>query len=123
MFFDIKRVAENIRKADTEDLLDRATVYRRGMEPAAIDLIRGELDRRGVTADDILDHWEKRRAVVIVLDDGTALRCSFCDRPAVVRGRGWHRLWGRIPLFPWVFAYCDRHRPTRADGPAPSSDG
>lgn len=121
MQFDIKRVAENVRKADTEDLLDRATVYSKGMEPAAIDLIRDELDRRGVTADDILDHWESRRAVVILLDDGTALRCSFCDRPAVVRGRGWHRLWGRIPVFPRLFAYCDHHRPAnRADDPAPS---
>jgi hypothetical protein len=119
MYFDIRRVAENVRRADTEDLLDRATVYSGGMEPAALDLIRDELDRRGVTTDDILDHWEKRRPVVIVLDDGTALRCSFCDRPAVVRARGWYRLAGLIPLFPRVFAYCDQHRPT-ADEPTRS---
>jgi hypothetical protein len=113
-------VADNIRRADTEDLLDRATVYSKGMEPAALDLIRDELDRRGVSADDILDHWERRRAVVIVLDDGTVLRCSFCDRPAVVRVRGWFRLAGLLPLFPRLFAYCDRHRPRKPDEPTPS---
>ena len=117
MQFDIKRVAEYVRKADTEDLLDRVTVYSGGMEPAALDLMRGELDRRGVSADEILDHYQKRRATVILLEDGTAMRCSFCDRPAVVRGRGWHRLWGRIPLFPQVFAYCDQHQPAKAAQP------
>lgn len=118
MQFDIRRVAENVRKTDTEDLLDRATVYSGGMEPAALDLIRGELTRRGVTADDILDHWERRRPVVIVRADGTVVRCSLCDRPAVVRGRGWHRLFGRIPVFPRLFSYCDHHGPRE---PVPST--
>ena len=49
MGFDLRRVAEYIRRADTEELLDRVTVYREGMEPAALDLMEGELDRRGVT--------------------------------------------------------------------------
>lgn len=111
MQFDIRRVAENVRRAEDEDLLDRATIYARGMEPAALDLIRAELGRRGVTADDILDHWERRKAVVLVRADGTVVRCSLCDRPAVARGRGWHRLWGRIPVFPRLFSYCDRHGP------------
>lgn len=124
MIFDLKRVAENVRRADTEDLLDRVTVYRGGMEPAALDLIRGELDRRGVTADDILDHWENRRAMVLLRDDGTARRCSFCDRPAVLRARGWHRVWGRIPVFPRYFTYCDQHRPVNpADESPPPSRG
>ena len=117
MQFDIRRVAEYVRRADTEDLLDRVTVYSGGMEPAALDLMRDELDRRGVTADEILDHYQRRRATVILLDDGTAMRCSFCDRPAVLRRFGWHRLWGRIPLFPRVFAYCDQHQPGTAAKP------
>jgi hypothetical protein len=106
---DLKRVAEYVRRADTEDLLDRVTVYRKGMEPAALDLMHGELDRRGVTSDDLIDHYQKRRATAIMLPDGTAERCSFCDRPAVVRGRGWHRLWGRVPVFPRLYSYCEQH--------------
>ena len=35
-----------------------------------------------------------------MLPDGTAVRCSFCHRPAVAEGWGWHRLWGVLPLFP-----------------------
>ena len=33
---DLERVQANVRKADMEDLLDRATVYRNGMEPDAL---------------------------------------------------------------------------------------
>ena len=33
----LDRVQANVRKADLEDLLDRATVYRNGMEPAALE--------------------------------------------------------------------------------------
>jgi hypothetical protein len=109
MRFDLKRVAAYIRRADTEELLDRVTVYREGMEPAALDLMEMELDRRGVSRADIADHDQARRQTAIMLPDGTALRCSFCDRPAVLRGRGWHRLFRRIPVFPRVFSYCDRH--------------
>lgn len=109
MDLDLKRVAEFVRRADTEDLLDRVTVYRAGMEPAALDLMHGELNRRGVTPDDLIDHYRQRRATAILRPDGTAERCSFCDRPAVLRGRGWHRLWGRLPIFPRLYAYCDRH--------------
>jgi hypothetical protein len=110
MKLDLKRVAEFAHKADTEDLLDRVTVYRNGMEPAALDLIHGELDRRGVTSDDLIDHYSKRRSLVALLPDGTAERCSFCDRPAVARGRGWyHIFWGRVPVFPRLYAYCDHH--------------
>ena len=89
MKFNLKRVAEFIRRADTEELLDRVTVYREGMEPAALDLMEGELDRRGVTREEIAEHDAARRQTAIMLSDGTALRCSFCTRPAVVRGRGW----------------------------------
>lgn len=127
MQFDLKRVAEYIRGADTEELLDRVTVYREGMEPAALDLMEGELDRRGVTREDMADHDAQQREAAVMLPDGTAVRCSFCDRPAVRQARGWHRLRLRIPLvgrligrgpvpmrfglpiFPRVFAYCAFH--------------
>jgi hypothetical protein len=110
MHFDLKRVAEFIRRADTEELLDRVTVYREGMEPAALDLMEGELDRRGVTREDIADHDARRRETAIMLPDGTAMRCSFCNRPAVKQDRRWHRLFGRVPIFPKMFAYCEFHR-------------
>jgi hypothetical protein len=121
MGFDLRRVAEFIRRADTEELLDRVTVYREGMEPAALDLMEGELDRRGMTRADIADHAAERWQTAIRLPDGTALRCSLCVRPAVMRARGWHRLFGRVPLFPRLFAYCEAHRP-REKQPEPEPD-
>lgn len=109
MRLDLKRVAEFIRRADTEELLDRVTIYREGMEPAALDLMEGELDRRGVTREEIAEHDADRKATAIMLPDGTALRCSFCNRPAIVNARGWHKLFGRVPIFPRIFAYCSVH--------------
>jgi hypothetical protein len=111
MGFDLRRVAEFIRRADTEELLDRVTVYREGMEPAALDLMEGELDRRGVTRAEIAEHAEERWRNAIPLPDGTARRCSLCVRPAVVQARGWHRLFGLVPFFPRRVAYCEAHRP------------
>jgi hypothetical protein len=111
MDFNLRRVAAFIRKADNEELLDRVTIYRGGMEPAALDLMEGELDRRGVSRDAIMEHQQERLRTAILLPDGTAMRCSFCNRPAVVRGRGWHRLFRRVPVYPRVFAYCAGHRP------------
>lgn len=111
MRLDLKRVAEFIRKADTEELLDRVTVYRAGMEEAALDLMEGELDRRGVTREEIAEHDRLRRATAILLPDGTALRCSLCNRPAVVRASGWHKVFGLVPIFPRLFSYCAVHNP------------
>src|SRR5436305_845891 len=100
--------------ADSHPLAISSLIFWVWGATAGLDLMRGELDRRGVGADEILDHYQRRRATVIMLDDGTAMRCSFCDRPAVLRRYDWHRLWGRIPLFPRVFAYCDRHQSAKA---------
>ena len=111
---DLKQVAAFVRGADTEELLDRVTVYRAGMEPVALDLMEAELDRRGVTRSDIADHHIARRAVAIIRADGTALRCHHCPRPAVERGWGWHRLLGVLPVFPRVYAACEMHT-TRKD--------
>jgi hypothetical protein len=109
MELNLKHVAQYIRSAATEELLDRVTVYREGMEPAALDLMEGELDRRGVSREQIAAHNARRRESAILLPDGTAMRCSFCDRPAVVQKRRWHRLFGMVPVFPKVFAYCEFH--------------
>lgn len=109
MEFNLRRVAEFIRGAETEDLLDRVTIYRAGMEPAALDLMEMELDRRGVSRDAIAEHDRERRATALFQPDGAAIRCDFCDRPAVVRRWGWHRLFGRVPAFPRIMACCAVH--------------
>jgi hypothetical protein len=111
MHFDPERVRRNVREATTEDLLDRATVYRAGMEPEALEIIDAELRKRGLTAGQIADHAQERRAETRPLPDGTVVRCSFCYRPAVAEGWGWHRLWGLVPIFPRFYYYCSEHRP------------
>ncbi len=120
MQYDREKVRENARKAETEDLLDRVTVYRAGMEPDALYVIEEELRRRGVTAADLDAHMRRREEAGLCDDGGFPARCSFCDRPAVARGWGWHHfqgrwlpkaLRGRLPLFPRPFWYCAAHWP------------
>ena len=113
MFFDLNRVRANAAQAATEDLLDRVTAYRAGMEPAALAVIEEELRRRGVTPEQIQAHGE-RAARCLRLPDGTAARCSLCERPAVVERVGWQRLWGLVPLFRRTFYYCAQHSPPAA---------
>ena len=115
MHFDPQRVLVNIRAADTEDLLDRVTVYRAEMEPTAVAMIETELAQRGVFAEEIEEHGRRKGEAVLRRPDGTALTCSFCTRPAVAEGWGWHRLWRRWPLFPRWFAYCEEHCPDEPD--------
>jgi hypothetical protein len=115
MDFDIHAVARYVRSADTEELLDRVTVYRTGMEPEALDLMEGELSRRGVKYSDIQAHAERRGDKLLTAADGTALRCSLCERPAVIRAWGWHRLFGKVPVFPREFVYCEEHDPRRGE--------
>jgi hypothetical protein len=108
--FDPDRVRENVRWASTEDLLDRATVYRAGMEPEALTIIEAELRGRGVSQEEIDTHAVMRDKDTFLLPDGTARRCSFCHRPASAEGWGWHKLWGVLPIFPRYFFYCSEHR-------------
>jgi hypothetical protein len=116
MTFDLKPVAEFIRSADTEDLLDRVTVFRDAMEPAAVDLMENELWRRGVTPEQVAEHAALRDPVVRRAD-GSVVRCShrdgsrglYCDRPAASVRWQWFRLWGRVPLVPWPQARCGEH--------------
>jgi len=112
MNLNLERIRKNARDSSTEDLLDRITVYRAGMEAAAIEIIETELDRRGIGEAEIRRHGESRSGTIKV--GAVARRCSICDRPAVVRAWGWHRLWGRLPLFPRRFMYCEVHRRERA---------
>ena len=109
--FDPDRVRVNVRQATTEDLLDRATVYRAGMEPAALAIIDDELRARGVWPEQIDAHARKREGETFPLSDGTVSRCTFCHRPAVGHGWGWHHLWGLLPVFPRYLYWCDAHLP------------
>jgi hypothetical protein len=110
MRLNLENVRGNVRQAATEDLLDRATIYREDMEAEALDIIERELRDRGVSRDQIDEHGRKRRAVVLLDPNGVPLMCHRCRRPAVAVGWGWHRLWGLLPLFPRRFAWCEEHR-------------
>jgi hypothetical protein len=115
----LDRVKANVERAGTEDLLDRATVYRNGMEPDALELIDAELHARGVGEADRLAH-RVRRARAIYGSDGLAVKCVMCARPAVARKWRWHRLWGVLPVFPRPAGFCEVHLPEacrKGDGP------
>src|SRR5690242_14167661 len=120
MKLDLERVRANVRAATTEDLLDRATVYRDGMEPEALEIIEAELLDRGIDREQIAAHARERSLMIIERPDGTAQACSFCHRPAVVQGWGWHRLWNVVPLFPRFLSYCDQHLPKELDHSEPA---
>jgi hypothetical protein len=92
--------------------MDRATVYREEMEPAALEVIDAELASRGVSAEELEAHARQRRGSLADAA-GLPVRCSFCPRPAIESRRSWHRLWGLLPLFPRYFYYCAEHARTR----------
>jgi hypothetical protein len=121
--FDRDRVINNVREADTEDLLDRVTAFRDAMEPEAVAIIEEELARRGIEGDDIQRHASETCLDILRDADGWAYRCSFCNRPAVLRRWGWHRLWGMAPIpFPRLYNYCRAHRPELAEPQADPED-
>jgi len=107
--FDYQVVLTNVRRATTEDLLNRITAYRAGMEPEAVELIEAELCSRGVTAEQIAAHAERVEREAILLADGIAARCSFCHAPAVGTGWRWFRLLRLVPIFPRLVYLCREH--------------
>jgi len=113
MTIDHEQVRENVRRADTEDLLDRLTVFQAGMEQEALGLIEAELLARGVTTEQIRDHEERRADEVLWEEPGLAFRCSLCHRPAVAQGVMWQRLFWLVPLFPRPAYFCSKHRRRR----------
>ncbi|HEX4589272.1 MAG TPA: hypothetical protein VH120_05050 [Gemmataceae bacterium] len=119
--FDPAAVRKNVRDATTEDLLDRVTAYRAGMEPEALPVIEEELARRGVGPSGIRHHELENCVDIVYRPEGFAYKCSFCRRPAVRRRWGWHRLWGLLPILPTIISYCSRHAEA-ADEPEPADD-
>jgi len=111
MLLDVERMKANVRQAETEDLLDRVTIFRSGMEEAALAYIEEELRHRKITGLNIKDHEEMRRRNLILMRDGFPARCGECFRPAVERVVDWHWVYGLIPLFRESFYYCEKHRP------------
>ena len=110
MYFDSSHVLTNARAATTDDLLDRVTVFRAGMEPEALELFEMELRRRGVTPEQI-DIHARQYETFLRAADGTVLVCSRCRKPAVNRRWSWHRLWGILPVFPKKARFCVEHQP------------
>lgn len=104
-----ERMIAKIREADSEDLLDRITVYRNGMESDAIELIEQELYRRGIKKGEVNAYLEKCSRECLFYSDGTAKECSLCRRPAVWEGWSWHRLMNKIPILPRKMRYCKEH--------------
>jgi hypothetical protein len=121
MELDLERVQRNVRKATTEDLLDRATVYRSEMEPAALPIIEKELADRGITVEEVEAHLQARNNALIT-EKGTALKCSFCWKPAVESGWDWHRMYGKIPVFPRRLRWCVDHLPASRRKSNPAAD-
>lgn len=109
MLADEKKLLLNIRQADTDDLLDRVTAFRAAMEAEAVTLVERELHDRKVSAAEIAAHAENCRIECIFDADGIAKMCSFCHKPAVTEGLGWHRIWQKIPVFPRWLRYCKKH--------------
>lgn len=109
MKLDLERVRKNVSSATTEDLLDRATVYRDGMEPDALAIIDADLAARGVTAEQVAAHLKSRRQTITRID-GSAIQCSHCRKPAIAQGWGW-RFLVVIPLYPRRFRWCREHLP------------
>jgi hypothetical protein len=107
--FDPAKVLANASRAETEDLLDRVTVFREAMEADALDIITAELARRGIRPEEIIEHERQLKHRIIKDQRGLPARCSFCNRAAVESAIGWHKLWRLLPLFRREFYYCDRH--------------
>jgi hypothetical protein len=122
---DLNRVRANVTKATTADLLERVTVYREGMEPAALDVIENELRLRGVSYEEQSAFGETHDKAVLRGPDGSPVRCRLCHHAAVEMRWGWHRLLGIMPIFPQRYPYCQRHGPDNRGKllPAPRATG
>jgi hypothetical protein len=122
MELNLDRVRADVRQASTEDLLDRATVYREGMELEALTIIDRELHERGISSAERDAHEERRRRRMLTGPEGLPVKCCRCYRPAVVEHWNWHRLWNVLPLFPRRFSYCREHAPDEeTEGSAPDA--
>ncbi len=110
MHLDLEKVRIYAKKADNRSLLDRVTVFRQGMEPAAIEIIKKELLERGISPADISQHESAYKDLVIRGPEGLPRLCKKCALPAICREWGWLKVFGFIPLLPWQHLYCEEHK-------------
>ncbi|MBI3822629.1 MAG: hypothetical protein HY289_08115 [Planctomycetes bacterium] len=104
-----QKVLLNIRQAETDDLLDRVTAYRAGMETDAIAMIEQELHRRGVPTAEIEARQDEYQRKCLFHEDGTAKKCSYCRKPAVAERTGWLKLFFFLPVIPRRTLCCEDH--------------
>lgn len=102
---------KRIRAMTKEELLDRVTVLRDGMDVDALEVIHAELASRGLGPDEIGAHHREMRMKTIQHRDGLAATCHRCGRAAVSSRVEWHRMWGLIPLFRRTCYWCEEHTP------------
>jgi hypothetical protein len=105
------QIREDARRASTESLLDRTTIFRREIEGPALDILDAELAARGIGRAELEAHAALReQAGLFCHPDGSVIRCTVCSRPATGRRWKWHRLWGWfVPLFPRIVYLCQEH--------------
>ena len=105
----LQAIEKYLREAETEDLLDRVTVFRELTELEALKQMLAELKQRGLTEFQIAQHDRERRKTAILGTDGLVLRCHLCRNPAIDWRWVWHRLFGRVPIFPRRMRVCASH--------------
>lgn len=106
----LEAVRANAAAAATEDLLDRVTVFRAGMEEEALEVLELQLRSRGVTEAQIQAHAEERGREVLWQRPGLAWSCSFCDKPAVAETWRWRKIfWNMVALYPCHIRCCREH--------------
>lgn len=109
MELDLERVRASAKEADTEDLLNRVTVFRGGMEEAALEVLEEELRTRGVGAEEVREYANRMRPLVLWERPGLAARCHLCDSPATRLEWRWRRFLGLVPLFRRQVPCCPIH--------------
>ena len=100
---------EYVRGSATPELLDAVTVFRDHLDPDAADQMLAELASRGVGPDDVAAHGRDLRWRVVEGRRGLPAVCDRCRRAATASRVGWHKLWGRVPLFRRTQFTCDEH--------------
>jgi hypothetical protein len=110
--FDLDLVRKNVEEATTTDLLERATVFREGMELEALELIETELRRRGISFKEQAEFDAAQEHAVLRDAAGLPLSCFKCSQLAVEIHWVWH--WaGIIPIFRARRSFCATHRPLK----------
>ena len=117
MHVQVERWRANAAESATDDLLDRVTVLRPGMELMALEIIEKELRSRGVTDEQVEEYRFKRENEVIWREPGLAWLCSYCARPAVAWEQEWIRLLWIFPIYPRPVRCCKVHQEALGHGP------